>query len=199
MISLCLCPLSPEFQALAAALKDLGYESTSPDVLDHQLLFFPHLNLYLGKAGIGSARYQKNASWYIQKTKPSLFMCAGGAGALIPDLEIGTVVTHAFDRKLLEKFTTDGVLSGTNTILTNENIVSDQGVANELHAETGAIAVALEGRGAFDAAGIAGIPCIEIRGITDNVFLSDSYDVAIEFEKNLQLAMGNVARLISVF
>src|SRR5690349_13272473 len=132
MTSLCLCPVSPEFQNLHQFMNHLGFKHEVPDPLDHQFVFFPELSLYLGKAGIGASRFQKNATWYIQKIKPEILICAGGAGALTPEMDIGTVIARSDSqtvaKMVAEKFE---ILCGSHTIVDVETPVVSIEMAEE--------------------------------------------------------------------
>src|SRR5690606_7975500 len=130
------------------SLEALGFKGTAPDPTDHQLTFFNELDLYLGKAGIGSARFRKNAIWYIDKLSPDLVICAGGAGALAEDIDIGALFA-----KTSEKRWTDTLndifpdIAPPNAILSTEVEVNSADLATELRKTTGYQVVAQEGDG----------------------------------------------------
>ena len=62
-----------------------------------------------------------------------------------------------------------------------------------LHASTGALAVAWEGAGGARACAFNRIPFVEIRGVTDTA----DHNAASDFEENLEVAMRNLATLIT--
>ena len=63
----------------------------------------------------------------------------------------------------------------------------------ELHESTGALAVAWEGAGGARACAFSSIPFVEIRGVTDTA----NHTAASDFAENLELAMNNLATLIT--
>ena len=64
-----------------------------------------------------------------------------------------------------------------------------------LYESTGALAVAWEGAGGARACAFSGIPFIEIRGVTDTA----DHNAASDFEENLEVAMNNLATLITTW
>ena len=61
-----------------------------------------------------------------------------------------------------------------------------------LHESTGALAVAWEGVGGAKACAFSRVPFVEIRGVTGTA----DHNAASDFEKNLEVAMSNLAMLI---
>ena len=64
-----------------------------------------------------------------------------------------------------------------------------------LHKSTGALAVAWEGAGGARACAFNRIPFVEIRGVTDTA----DHNAASDFEENLEVAMRNLAILITAW
>ena len=64
-----------------------------------------------------------------------------------------------------------------------------------LHESTGALAVAWEGAGGARACAFNRIPFVEIRGVTDTA----DHNAASDFEQNLEIAMSNLAILITTW
>ena len=148
-------------------------------------------------------------------------VCAGSSGGLAPDLSPGDVVVgvetveHDFNNKggminldlprfpgdpvLLDKLRAavaarswdfaarfGGVASGDEGIDSRER-------ADALRAATGADAVAWEGAGGARAAQFAGLPFLEIRGVSDAAGPTAMED----FLRNIPLAMGSVAKVVN--
>jgi len=73
----------------------------------------------------------------------------------------------------------------------DEDIVSSER-AIDLAQATGALCVAWEGSGAARACRFSGVPCLELRGVTDFADKSAPQD----FDANLPVCMGHIARLL---
>jgi adenosylhomocysteine nucleosidase len=169
---LILTPLSIEHEGLKPALRD------REDVL-------------LAVGGHGKVQFALTTLHLIQKHSPHLVICAGACGALAPWLKVADVVaattTIEHDYKLrfvqrpLPTFDGEGrVLEQLKTksswrnfklhlgpIASGDEDVVDAGMAAELHARTGALAVAWEGAGGARACRFAKVPYLELRAVTD--------------------------------
>ena len=64
-----------------------------------------------------------------------------------------------------------------------------------LHESIEALAVAWEGAGGARACAFSGVPFVEIRGVTDTA----DPNAASDFEQNLEIAMSNLAALITTW
>jgi adenosylhomocysteine nucleosidase len=81
------------------------------------------------------------------------------------------------------------------SIASGDEDVVDTARRQAIQEVTGALAVAWEGAGGARASQFNGLPFVEIRGITDS---ADS-TAATDFESNLSLSLGNVAKLITMW
>jgi len=201
MRSLCLCPVSPEYQALVGGLEALGLKREIPDPLEAQLSYFPEIDLYVGKAGIGSNRFGKNATWSLQKLRPQLLYCAGGAVALAAQIPVGQIVVNCLDPQLRSRLseTTNDIFIGANLIATVDSPITDPITADALHTETSCLAAAMEGQGGLDAAALAGLPFVELRTVTDTPF-DPNTNPAESLEQRFSTAIGpGMAGLARIF
>lgn len=158
--------------------------------------------------GLGMAEFQTGSSfWLSQWPDCELLVCAGTAGALMTDLELGTVVLGVESGVWngdLESFVGDmrarrriaaetydfRVLEGL--ILSTDKDILDGTQARVLRSRTEAIAVAREGIGGARAAQIRQCPFLEIRGVTD---FADERALD-DFGKTMALAITNVAEAL---
>lgn len=174
------------------------------------------------EGGLGKAQFAIQTHYSLEAIPDvSVAICLGSAGGLTKDLEIGDVVVatetieHDFNRKLipgpLPEFAGDTrfisairdnssfeslpfsvkfgrVASGDEAIVTTAR-------ANQLIDATGAIAAAWEGAGGARACKFAGVPFIEVRGISD---MADEEAESAFFE-NLPATMKNLAIFLDEF
>ena len=179
---------------------------------------YPDLNFVLARGGTGKAQFAVQTQHLLDtKIQPDLVICAGAAGALadhiiIGDIVIGTVtvehdIREGFVDSLLPTFEADPDIIGSLSQVSkkelpfsvhmgavasgDEDIVSDER-RKALHSATGAIAAGWEGAGGARACRFSGVDYVEIRGITDGADASAAQD----FERNMELAMGNLARFL---
>jgi|SRR5665213_422124 len=209
---LILTPLAIEHAALSHALA-----SGRPSETDHngvKVINMGDLNLDLAVGGHGKVQFALSTQLLIQKLKPSLVICAGGAGRLqnsIAPLDVvisEVTVEHDFrlrfadrplprfpaDAKSLDKLRRGiwnfGVHFGT--LASGDEDIIDETRAAEIRHLTGAMAVAWEGAGGARACRLHGVPFIEIRAVTDS---ADS-EAPRAFSENVKFGMRNVAEVI---
>jgi adenosylhomocysteine nucleosidase len=145
-------------------------------------------------------------------------MCAGAAGALADDVFVGDVVvaTTTVEHDYNNKFNTraaprfDGAQTAIadlrrvslslnsfkvhfGTVASGDEDVIEPERRKSLHHSTGALVVAWEGAGGARACAFSHVPFVEIRGVTDTA----NHNAPVDFEANLELAMNNVATLIT--
>jgi len=182
---------------------------------------FPELNLTLARGGVGKADFAVRTQHLLDCCSDwNLVICAGAAGGLVDDLTIGDVVVatttvehdynNKFSRRPRPRF------DGAQAIITplqnlsllahsfkvefgvvasgDEDIVAAER-RKSLREATGALAVAWEGAGGARACAFSQVPFIEIRGLTD----AADHTAPSDFEKNLEVALGNVATLITTW
>jgi adenosylhomocysteine nucleosidase len=80
------------------------------------------------------------------------------------------------------------IASGDEDIMTT-------GRRQRLREQTGGFAAAWEGAGGARACAFSGVPFLEVRGITD----AADDGAAADFENNLEIAMGHIADLITIW
>jgi adenosylhomocysteine nucleosidase len=79
------------------------------------------------------------------------------------------------------------------TVASGDEDVIETERRRTLHQSTGALVVAWEGAGGARACTFSNVPFVEIRGVTDTA----NRNAPSDFEANLELAMNNVATLIT--
>lgn len=171
---------------------------------------------YLSQGGHGKVEFALRALTEIQKVKPTLFICAGAAGALNPsyaprDLILGQeTLEHDFQLKFVRRptpcFPADAkVLQSmlkqvdrfdfqvhVGKIASGDEDIINPERAAELRRLTGADAVAWEGAGGARAARLTNTAFIEIRMISDTA----GTDAADRFRENLEPGMKNLAAFL---
>ncbi len=178
----------------------------------------PELGLTLAKGGLGKVQFAITTQHLLDMGLGwTAVICAGAAGGLVDDVAIGDVVVgtatieHDFRKKFgkrrpptyaaapeildtLRKIQSPSeawaILFGC--IASGDEDIADETRRRELHALTGALAVAWEGIGGARACAFSNVPFVEIRGITD----AACGDVPTAFKANLHRAMANVATVI---
>ena len=182
---------------------------------------YPHLNLVLARGGTGKAQFAVQTQHLLDTDLlPDLVVCAGAAGALAERLNIGDIVVgestvehdirEGFIDRPLPIFEADANIVGSLSQVSGDELPfsvhsgiiasGDEDIINDdrrkaLRSSTGAIAAAWEGAGGARACRFSGVDFVEIRGITD----SANADAAQDFERNLELAMGNLARFLTAW
>lgn len=198
-------PLKKEKKILLDRLRRLGLEFEVCRRDGQECAVDMGHRVAVATGGLGMVAFQTGSSfWLSQWPECELLVCAGTAGAITTDLELGDVVLgveSGFWDGSLESFAGDmrarrriaaetygfRVLEGL--ILSTDKDVLDGIQARELHSRTEAIAVAWEGIGGARAAQLRQCPFLEIRGITD--FANDQ--ALGDFGETMELAMTNVA------
>ena len=174
----------------------------------------PRVRVEVG--GHGKVQYALRTQSFIAEFKPSLVICAGACGGLSPEVRPLDVVVAEFtvehDFKLrfiarpLPAFAGDAptiaLLKSGGTrkygmhfgvMASGDEDIVDARRAAEIRKLTQAVAVAWEGAGGARACLLAGVPFLEIRGVTD----SADHGAMENFRRNLAPAMGHVASVIS--
>ncbi len=217
MTTLIVTPLPEEQNFLVSALELAGFRSDSINVGPIEVQEFPELRLAVARGGHGKTQLAVHTR-YLLDMMPGVkrVICAGAAGALAPELNVGdaviasVTVEHDYLLKFVSRpdpaFSGDaGMLSEfagtehpdsfgvhTGIVASGDEDVIDHLRGSAIREKTGALTVAWEGAGAARAAGLTGIPVLEIRGITD----SANHDAPGDFEIHLERAMANIAHLL---
>ena len=198
-----------------------GFHAESATVGRLPVVQFPDLGVTLARGGLGKAQFALQTQHLLDTCNDwDLIICAGAAGALVDGVCVGDVVVatktieydynNKFNKRALPKF------DGARTAIANLRSVSQSVKAFSVHfgpiasgdedvveterkrvlyESTGALAVAWEGAGGARACAFSGIPFIEIRGVTDTA----DHNAASDFEDNLEVAMNNLATLITTW
>lgn len=181
----------------------------------------PDLEVTLARGGLGKVQFAVQTQHLLDTCSDwDLIICAGAAGALGDEVSVGDVVVatttiehdynNKFNKRALPKF--DGarfaiadlksVSQSVNAFRVHFGPIAsgDEDVVaierkRALHESTGALAVAWEGVGGAKACAFSGLPFIEIRGVTDTA----DHKAASDFEENLEIAMNNLATLITAW
>lgn len=166
--------------------------------------------------GVGKAQFGIQTQHLIDHVaNVDAVICVGTSGALASGLVPGDVIvgietvehdvrkhgrqppTFPSDESLLAKFRRipdrdRDFRVHFGTIASGDEDVMNEQRKREIHASTGALAVAWEGAGGARACSFSGIPYIEVRGISD--LASDG--AVEEFRANVRRVMENLADLI---
>jgi len=220
---LVITPMKEEMTFFAEGCGEEGLRAKSVKVGRLTVQVYPELNLVVARGGTGKAQFAVQTQHLLDTDiQPDLVVCSGAAGALVDHLSVGDVVVgkatvehdirEGFIDSPLPIFEADSDIIGSLSQVTgdelpfsvhtgiiasgDEDIISDER-RKALHSATGAIAAGWEGAGGEGAGGaracrFSDVDYVEIRGITD----SANADAAQDFERNLELAMGNLARFL---
>ena len=215
-------PIEREFDALADALREIGLSETRVDIGRlPAAVFGEDARMTVAMGGLGKAQFAIQTLHLAERIADlDLVVCAGTAGGLDFSLRIGDVVAatetveHDFKYGMSDKpqprFAGCGrALSALRaavesapppfavrfgTIAGGDEGIADADRAREIRERFGALAVAWEGAGGARAAEFAGVPFLEIRGVSDGAGES----APDEFERNIPTAMRNVAYVLDV-
>ena len=217
MKTLVVSPMPEEFDFFWQACTKRGYSVESATIGRLPVAWIPDLDLTLAPGGTGKVQFGVQTQHLLDyRSDWNLVICAGAAGALADDLSIGDVVvaTATVEHDFNNKFNESDLprFDGDQTAISGLGRVSPPGafkvhfgrvasgdedvVESErkriLHQATGAVAVAWEGAGGGRACAFSGVPFVEIRGVTDTA----DRNAPSDFERNLKVAMNNVATLL---
>jgi adenosylhomocysteine nucleosidase len=168
--------------------------------------------------GHGKVQFALRTQAFINEKRPDLVICAGACGGIASGVRVLDVVAgeatveHDFKLrfvqrplpsfageasalKLLKDYVVPEPSFGLHfgLIASGDEDVIGADRAAEIHGATKALAVAWEGAGGARACLHAGVPFLEIRGVTD----SADHAAVENFRINLPKAMNNVAAVLS--
>ena len=195
-----------------------GFQAESATIGRLPVIRLPDLELTLARGGLGKVQFAVQTQHLLDTCSDwNVIVCAGAAGALGDKVSVGDVVVatttvehdynNKFNERALPKFDGDraaiadlrSVSHSTTTfsvhfgpIASGDEDVVETERKRMLHEFTGALAVAWEGAGGAKACAFSSLPFVEIRGVTD----AADRNAASDFEKNLEVAMSNLAMLI---
>ena len=219
MNKLVVTPMKEELDFLLQSCTKRGFHAEGPTIGKLPVVQFPDLGVTLAQGGLGKAQFALQTHHLLDtRSNWDLIICAGAAGALVDGVCVGDVVVatttvehdynNKFNKRTLPKF--DGArtaIANLRSASQSANVFSvhfgpiasgDEDVVETerkraLHKSTGALAVAWEGAGGARACAFNRIPFVEIRGVTDTA----DHNAASDFEENLEVAMRNLATLIT--
>jgi adenosylhomocysteine nucleosidase len=221
MKTLVVIPTPEEFDFFSSGCLRLGFHAENSVIGRLPVVEFPALNLTIARGGAGKANFAVHTQ-HLLDARPDweMVMCAGAAGGLVDHLSVGDVVvaTTTVEHDYNNKFTVrplphfDGALAGIaelrrlplstysfkvefGVVASGDEDIVEAERRKSVREATGALAVAWEGAGGARACAFSQVPFIEIRGLTD----AADHTAASDFEKNLELALGNVATLITTW
>lgn len=210
--------MQEELDFLLQSCTKQGFQAEGATIGRLSVVQLPDLSVTLARGGLGKVQFAVQTQHLLDTCSDwDLIVCAGAAGALGDKVSVGDVVVatttvehdynNKFNERALPKF--DGaraaiadlksVSQSANTfsvhfgpIASGDEDVVETERKRMLHESTGALAVAWEGAGGAKACAFSSLPFVEIRGVTD----AADRNAASDFEKNLEVAMSNLATLI---
>ena len=221
MKRLIITPMKEELDFLLQSCTQRGFHAESAMIGRLPVVQLPDLSVTLARGGLGKVQFAVQTQHLLDSCSDwDLIVCAGAAGALGDTVSVGDVVVatttvehdynNKFNKRALPKF--DGApaaIADLKSVSRSINVFSvhfgpiasgDEDIVETerkkvLHESTGALAVAWEGVGGAKACAFSDVPFVEIRGVTDTV----DHNAASDFEQNLEIAMSNLAILITAW
>jgi adenosylhomocysteine nucleosidase len=204
-------PTRTEFDAFVEACRDLGYPGEPGVVGRLSVSEVAALGLAVACGGLGKVQFAVQTQHLIDAGCWDLVICAGAAGALVPELAVGDVVVadetvehdvwNRIGRPRVPRFRgAEHALAQCRRILRagtpvtvhygaiasgDEDVVDDERRA-AIRARTNALAVAWEGAGGARACQFSGVPFLEIRGVTDGADGAAPRDFGLNVKRALQ-------------
>ncbi|MBI3764138.1 MAG: 5'-methylthioadenosine/S-adenosylhomocysteine nucleosidase [Chloroflexi bacterium] len=218
MKTLVITPLQEELDFFLQSCARRGYRAENSMAGRLPVARISDLGITLARGGTGKVQFAVQTQHLLDHCPDcELVICAGAGGALADNLAISDVVVatatveHDFNNKFNAsphpRFDGDQtVIAGLRrvsppgafkvhfgAVASGDEDVVEFGRRKALHQATGALAVAWEGAGGARACAFSGVPFVEIRGVTD----AADRNAPSDFEANLEVAMSNVATLIT--
>jgi adenosylhomocysteine nucleosidase len=210
-------PLQEEYNDLYHSLFALGLTSHTDRIGKLDVHCFPEINVTLARGGHGKTQFGIQTQHLLDHAKFDLVICAGAAGALVPEVRVGDVVIatftleHDYNNKFSErpKPRFAGDVKSIDQIKTldlseanfkvhfgimagGDEDVIEVARGAELRELHNTLAVAWEGVGGARASAFSSVPYLEMRGATD----SANHEAPVVFYVNLRLVMTNIAYLL---
>jgi adenosylhomocysteine nucleosidase len=221
MKTLVVTPLQEELDFFSRSCTQRGFKAEHSTIGRLPVVRFPSPDITLARGGLGKAQFAVQTQHLLDTASDwEVLICAGAAGGLSDALSVGDIVvaTTTIEHDFKNNFgprrypTFEGApdkIAGLNcvspltdsfkvhfgTVASGDEDVVEPGRRRVLQEAMGALAVAWEGAGGARACAFSGVPFVEIRGITD----AANESAASHFETNLELAMNNVAVLITTW
>jgi adenosylhomocysteine nucleosidase len=219
MTYLVVTPISKELKYLSAYLVKNGFRAYNRMTGRLLTIEFPDLDLILAQGGLGKAQFGLQTQHLLDHC-PSVraVVCAGAAGALAMELQVGDVVIasetvehdciYRFVERPAPRFPGNADLVAqfekltetvrnefdiyVGTMASGDEDIVERGRAEEIGRLTGAVAVAWEGAGGARACQFSEVPYVEIRGITDTA----DHNAPGVFKQNLGQVMDHIGWMI---
>jgi adenosylhomocysteine nucleosidase len=218
MAILTVVPTERELEEILDAFRQRDY--TVEFIAEGRLPLYriPNLDLCIASGGLGKTQFAVQTQYLIDRRTWALVVCAGAAGALVDDVDIGDVVVgtetiehdiRKVGRPLVPRFAGDEATvarcratfpPGTTSRVHYGGIASgDEDVVDvrrrvECQRITGALVVAWEGAGAARACAFSGVPFVEIRAVADR---ADQFGPQ-DFARSVRTAMQAVTMVVNV-
>jgi adenosylhomocysteine nucleosidase len=127
--------------------------------------------------GVGAAKAQRATSLLLAGHQPRFVLTVGLSGGLQPDLPAGELVigirlqaTEAPELTLLDEWPAGAPITGrAGRLWMHPQIVTSPEEKERLGRETGALAVDMESYAVADVCREAGVPCLAVRAISDEM------------------------------
>lgn len=210
-------PLLEEYTDLHHSLSALGLKSHQDKIGKLDIHHFPELNVSLARGGHGKTQFGIQTQYLLDQAQFDLVVCAGAAGALAPEMQIGdlivttTTVEHDFNNKFsvrpkpqfhgdaksieqlkLLKLSDADFTVHFGTMAGGDEDVIEIARGAELRDLHNALAVAWEGVGGARACAFSEVPYLELRGATDTA----NHEAPVVFNANLKIVMKNIAYVL---
>ena len=210
-------PLKEEYNDLYDGLSALGLKSHADRIGKLDIHCFPDIQVTLARGGHGKTQFGIQTQHLLDHAQFDLVICAGAAGALAPEVNIGDVIVaistlehdynnkfsnrpkpqFAGDIKSIEQIKALNVSDAEFKVHFGVMAGGDEDVIDiergkELRTFSNALAVAWEGVGGARASAFNNIPYLEIRGATDTA----NHEAPVVFHVNLKIVMKNIAILL---
>ena len=219
MSKLIITPMKEELNFLLQGCTKAGFHAESAMIGKLPVVQLPDLSIALARGGLGKVQFAVQTQHLLDTCSDwDLIVCAGAAGALADEVSVGDIVVatttvehdynNKFNKRALPTFdsaeaaivelrsvsrSTKAFSVHFGPIASGDEDVVETERKRALHESTGALAVAWEGAGGARACAFNRIPFVEIRGVTDTA----DHNAASDFEENLEVAMRNLATLIT--
>jgi adenosylhomocysteine nucleosidase len=210
-------PLQEEYTKLYESLSALGLKAHTERIGKLDVHRFPEMDVTLARGGHGKTQFGIQTQHLLDHEKFSPVICAGAAGALAPEVNVGDLIiavstlehdynikfsvrpkpSFAGDTRSIEQIRALDVSEADFQVHFGIMAGGDEDVIEvrrgaELYKAHNALAVAWEGIGGARACAFNEVPFLEIRGATDTA----NHEAPVVFDVNLKIVMRNIANLL---
>jgi adenosylhomocysteine nucleosidase len=218
MTYLIITPIQEELDFLSAYLTRENYTVQKRIIGRLPTLEFPELDLILAQGGLGKTQFGLQTQHLLDFcSSVQAVVCAGASGALAEHLRVGDVVVasetvehdciyrfvkrppprFAGDKNLIDQFeelrnASPDFRIYVGVMASGDEDIVDRSRAEEIHRQTGAVAIAWEGAGGARASRFSGVPYVEVRVISD----AADHKAPKDFDANLENVMMHIGWMI---